>query len=274
MLSSMRHVYLLSDATGETVEKVARAALTQFKDIDVRLHRVGSIRNQDDILRALEEVSGEPGIIFYTLVNSELAQFVKDQAELRQLEAVDLITPLLYKLAEFLEMRPQKLPGLQYEMNSDYYRRMEAVDFTVKQDDGQEPRNLHKADIVLVGVSRSSKTPLSMYLAHKGYKVANVPIIKGIDPPPELEQVEPERVVGLIIDTQRLVDIRSARLRNLRQSPRGNYADYQQVEEELTYCRRYYRGHPAWLVINVTNKSVEESAAEILSRLHGEIRHD
>ncbi|HJV36934.1 pyruvate, water dikinase regulatory protein [Geomonas sp.] len=274
MLPSVRHVYLLSDATGETVEKVARAALTQFKDIDVRLHRVGSIRNQDDILRALDEVSGAPGIIFYTLVNSELAQFVKDQAEIRQLEAVDLITPLLYKLAEFLEMRPQKLPGLQYEMNSDYYRRMEAVDFTVKQDDGQEPRNLHKADIVLVGVSRSSKTPLSMYLAHKGYKVANVPIIQGIEPPPELEQVEPERVVGLMIDAQRLVEIRCARLRTLRQSPRGNYADYQQVEDELAYCRRYYRAHPAWLVINVTNKSVEESAAEILSRLHGEIRHD
>jgi regulator of PEP synthase PpsR (kinase-PPPase family) len=270
----MNHVYLLSDATGETVERVARAALTQFKDADVRLHRMGQIRNRDDILRALDEVSREPGIIFYTLVNTELAQFVRTETESRQFEAVDFITPLLFKLAEFLEMRPQKLPGLQYEMNSEYYRRMEAVDFTVKQDDGQEPRNLYKADIILVGVSRSSKTPLSMYLAHKGYKVANVPLVKGIDPPAELEEVEPERVVGLIIDTQRLVDIRCARLKNLRQSPRGSYADYRQVEEELSLCRRYYRAHPAWLVIDVTNKSVEESAAEILSRLDGEIRHD
>ena len=270
----MNHVYLLSDATGETVERVARAALTQFKDVDVRLHRVGQIRNSEDIERALDEVSREPGIIFYTLVNTELAQLVRNEAEARQLEAVDLITPLLFKLAEFLEMRPQKLPGLQYEMNSEYYRRMEAVDFTVKQDDGQEPRNLHKADIVLVGVSRSSKTPLSMYLAHKGYKVANVPLVQGIDPPEELEEVDPARVVGLIIETQRLVDIRCARLRNLRQSPRGSYADYRQVEEELALCRRYYRAHPEWIVIDVTNKSVEESAAEILSRLHGEIRHD
>jgi regulator of PEP synthase PpsR (kinase-PPPase family) len=270
----MNHVYLLSDATGETVERVARAALTQFKDVDVRVHKFGQIRNSDDIVRAMDEMNAEQGILFYTLVNTELAQFVKDEAATRQIEAVDLITPLLYKLAEFLGMRPQKLPGLQYEMNSEYYRRMEAVDFTVKQDDGQEPRNLHKADIVLVGVSRSSKTPLSMYLAHKGYKVANVPIIPGIDAPPELELVQPERVVGLTISTQRLVDIRSARLRNLRQSPRGSYADYQQVEEELAHCRRFYRAHPAWLVIDVTNKSVEESAAEILSRLHGEIRHD
>jgi [pyruvate, water dikinase]-phosphate phosphotransferase / [pyruvate, water dikinase] kinase len=270
----MNHVYLLSDATGETVERVARAALTQFKDVDVKLHRVGQIRGREDILRALDEVTGDRAIIFYTLVNTELAQFVRTEAEARQIEAVDLITPLLYKLGEFLEMRPQKLPGLQYEMNSEYYRRMEAVDFTVKQDDGQEPRNLHKADIVLVGVSRSSKTPLSMYLAHKGYKVANVPIIQGIEPPVELEQVDQDRVVGLMIETQRLVDIRSARLRNLRQSPRGSYADYRIVEDELAYCRRYYRSHPGWVVIDVTNKSVEESAAEIMSRLHGEKRHD
>jgi [pyruvate, water dikinase]-phosphate phosphotransferase / [pyruvate, water dikinase] kinase len=270
----MNHVYLFSDATGETVERVARAALTQFRDVDIRLHKVGQIRAKEDILHALDEVSAEPGVIFYTLVNTELAQFMRNEAEARQLDAVDMITPLLYKLGEFLGKRPQKLPGLQYEMNSEYYRRMEAVDFTVKQDDGQEPRNLHKADIVLVGVSRSSKTPLSMYLANKGYKVANVPIVQGIEPPVELEQVDPGRVVGLIIDTQRLVDIRSARLRNMRQSPRGSYADYRQVEEELSFCRRYYRSHPSWIVIDVTNKSVEESAAEIVSRLHGDLRHD
>src|SRR4029078_3924996 len=131
--------------------------------------------------------------------------------------------------------RPQKLPGLQYEMNSEYYRRMEAVDFTVKQDDGQEPRHLHNADIDAVGVSRTSKTPLSMYLAHKGYKVANVPLIQGLEPPAELGQVEQTRVVGPVSDAQRLVEIRSARLRNLRQSPKGSYADYRQVEDELSF---------------------------------------
>lgn len=270
----MKHVYLLSDATGETVERVARAALTQFRDVDVMLHRVGQVRNREDIVRALDEMSDEPGIIFYTLVDDNLAQLVKNETERRHLEAVDLITPLLFKLAEFLNTPPQQVPGLQYQMNSEYYQRMEAVDFTVKQDDGQEPRNLYKADIVLVGVSRTSKTPLSMYLAHKGYKVANVPLVPGIDPPPELAKVRQERVVGLIINTQRLVDIRSARLRNLGQSPRGSYADYKQVEDELSFCRRYYRAHPEWLVIDVTNKSVEESAAEILSRLYGELRRD
>src|SRR3954454_8666133 len=124
----MKHVYLLSDATGETVERVARAALTQFRDVDVILHRVGQVRNREDIARALDEVSREPGIVFYTLVNTELAQYVRNETELRRLEAVDLITPLLFKLAEFLNTPPQKVPGLQYEMNSEYYRRMEAVD--------------------------------------------------------------------------------------------------------------------------------------------------
>lgn len=261
-----QHVYLLSDATGETVERVVRAALTQFRDIDVRLHRVGQLRSREDIIRALDEVKKQPGIIFYTLVDTELSQLIRNEAEHQELEAVDLLTFLLYKLADFLGTPPQKVPGLLYQLNADYFKRMEAVDFTVKQDDGQEPRNLYKADIILIGVSRTSKTPLSMYLAHKGYKVANVPLVKGIEPPEELFQVDPVRVVGLLIDSKRLVDIRSARLRNMRQSPRGNYADHQKVEEELEYCRRFYRQHPEWLIIDVTSKSVEESAAEILKR--------
>ena len=266
----MQHVHLLSDATGETVERVVSAALTQFRDAEVRLHRIGQLRTREDIIRALDESETQPGIIFYTLVDTELAQLVRSEAERRELEAVDLITPLLYKLAEFLGTPPQKVPGLLYELNAGYYKRVEAVDFTVKQDDGQEPRNLFKADMVLIGVSRTSKTPLSMYLAHKGYKVANVPLVKGIEPPEELFQVDPGRVVGLLIDPKRLVEIRSARLRNMRQSPRGSYADYRQVEEELESCRRFYRQHPEWLVIDVTSKSVEESASEILMRYHRE----
>ncbi len=262
----MQRIYLFSDATGETVERVVRAALTQFKNVDVKLHRMSRLRTREDISLSLDEAARQPGVIFYTLVDNELAQYLYNEANRRQLEAIDLITPLLFRLASLLGIQPQEEPGLLYQLNSEYYKRMEAVDFTVKQDDGQEPRNLYKADIVLVGVSRTSKTPLSMYLAHKGYKVANVPLVMGIEPPAELYQVENSRVVGLIIDTKRLVDIRSARLRNMRQSPRGSYADYHGVEEELAFCRKIYRKHPEWQIIDVTNKSVEESAAEILKR--------
>ncbi|HWI40406.1 MAG TPA: pyruvate, water dikinase regulatory protein, partial [Verrucomicrobiae bacterium] len=186
------------------------------------------------------------------------------------LETVDLITPLLYKLADFFQVPPQKEPGLLYELNADYYKRVEAVNFTVKQDDGQDVRNLYKADIVLVGASRTSKTPLSMYLAHRGYKVANVPLVNGIDPPAELDEVDPNKVVGLVIEPRRLVELRAERLRQLRQSPRSSYADYDAVTEEIDYCRRIYRKHPKWLVLDVTTRSVEESASEILKKIGGD----
>jgi regulator of PEP synthase PpsR (kinase-PPPase family) len=262
------HIYIFSDSTGETAERGVRAALSQFKDVDVKLHRYSKILSRDELVQALEMAVKEPGILFYTLVNPEHGQLLRDFAETHGLESVDLISPLLFKLSDFFGMAPQEVPGLLYQLDSEYYKRVEAVNFTVKQDDGQEPRNLAKADIVLVGVSRTSKTPLSMYLAHKGYKVANVPLVKGIDPPRELFDVAQDRVVGLIIEPRRLVELRSARLRNMRQTSRGSYAEYEGVVEELEFCRQFYRKHPEWLIIDVTSKSVEESAAEILKKVN------
>lgn len=262
------HIYLLSDATGGTVEMVVSAALSQFKGVDYRLHRFNRLRTRDDILDAVSKAAKEPGIVIYTLVNPEHGQLLRDLAETQGLVTVDLISPLIYKLSDYFGTPPQAVPGLLYKLDADYYRRMDAVNFTVKHDDGQEPGNLYKADIVLIGVSRTSKTPLSMYLAHRGYKVANIPLVKGVDPPQELFAVDRKRVVGLIIEGKRLSELRSARLRNMRQNPRGDYADFTKVEEELEYCRRLYRKHPEWLVIDVTNKSVEESAAELLKRLN------
>lgn len=262
------HLYLFSDATGETVERIVRAVLSQFRNVSIKLHRFGRLRTEEDILSAVGEAAREPGMIFYTLVNAHLAQFLANEVEAHGLEAMDLLSPLLYKLSDFIGISPQQEPGLLHQINAEYHRRVEAVNFTVKQDDGQELRNLHKADIVLVGVSRSSKTPLSMYLAHKGYRVANVPLVKDIPAPRELDEIDQKKVVGLMLDAKRLVELRAARLRNLRQSPRGSYADYERVEEELEACRQVYRKHPEWLVLDVTNKSVEEAAAEILKRLN------
>jgi len=262
------HLYLLSDATGETVEHVARAALSQFKGVDIKLHKFTNLRSRSDVLRAVEGATGQRGLVVYTLVDPDLTQLLRSEVANHGLEAVDLINPLIYKLAALFEVPPQEEPGLLYQISAEYYKRVEAVNFTVKQDDGQELRNLCKADFVLVGVSRTSKTPLSMYLAHKGYKVANVPLVKGIDPPRELFQIDQKKVVALIIDAKRLVELRSARLRNLRQNPRGSYADYEEVEEELDSCRQLYRRHPEWQMVDVTNKSVEESASEILRKLN------
>jgi len=269
-VNGMYHVYLFSDATGETVERVLLAAMSQFRDVEIKLHRVSNLRTRGDVVAAVEEVVKHQGIIIYTLVNTEMAQLVNDESAVHGLTAVDLISPLLFKLSGYFGVTPREQPGLLYQMNSEYYKRVEAVDFTVKMDDGQDPRNLHKADIVFVGVSRTSKTPLSMYLAHKGYKVANVPLVNGIEPPRELFKIDQRRIVALCIDPRRLVELRSARLRNMGQPARSSYADFEKVVEELTYCKRLYRQHPDWLQIDVTHKAVEETAAEIIKKLQAD----
>jgi [pyruvate, water dikinase]-phosphate phosphotransferase / [pyruvate, water dikinase] kinase len=263
----MKIIYVISDATGETAERVIRAALSQFYDEEVRVVRLCRIHNQADVHQAMSVAVHEPGMIAYTLVDPQLSQMVGLLAEEHGLYAVDLLSGLIYSLSRFLGATSQEKPGLLHRIDTDYFKRMEAVNFTVTHDDGQETRNLHKADLVLVGASRSSKTPLSMYLAHKGYKVANVPLVKGIDPPEELFQIDQGKIVGLIIDPKRLVEIRTSRLINMRQSPRGIYADYQHVEDEITYCKRLYRRHSEWMVIDVTNKSVEEASSEIMRRM-------
>ncbi|MBT0664844.1 kinase/pyrophosphorylase [Geobacter pelophilus] len=265
---AVQHLYLLSDSTGETVERVVRAALSQFQGGNSRLHRLSGLRSRADIDDALAGPKGTPGLIIYTLVNPDLAEYLRNEVEHYGLDAIDLISPLLYKLSDLLGRAPREEPGLLHQVDTEYFKRVEAVNFTVKQDDGQELRHLYRADMVLVGVSRTSKTPLSIYLAHKGYKVANVPLVKGIEPPRELFEIDQKKVVGLLIDARRLVELRSARLRNLRQNPRGSYADFEVVEDELEWCRRIYRNNSQWQVIDVTNKSVEESAAEILRRVN------
>lgn len=269
----MNHIiYVISDSTGETAERVIRAALSQFYDNEVRVQRLRQVRNQDDIHQAFSVVVHEPGMVAYTLVDPQLAESVERLAEEHGLFTVDLLSGLIYSLSRFLGSASKEKAGLLHRIDTDYHKRVEAVNFTVKHDDGQETRYLHKADLVLVGVSRSSKTPLSMYLAHKGYKVANVPLVQGIEPPEELFQIDQSRIVALIIDPKRLVEIRTSRLITMQQSPKASYADYEQVEEELNSCKKLYRRHPEWMVINVTNKSVEEAASDILRRMDTVLR--
>ena len=269
----MKNIYVLSDSTGETAERVVKAALSQFGNADVRIVRLVKVSNQQEVQQAVDRVEAEEGLLVYTLVDIELAVAVHTIAEEKGLMAFDLLSPFLNILSVFLGAEAESTPGLLHQIDTNYFKRMEAVNFTVKHDDGQETRGLEKADLVLVGVSRSSKTPLSMYLAHKGYKVANVPLVKGIDPPDELDRIDPKKVVGLLISPKRLVDIRTSRLVNMGQSMKSNYADYELVEEEITFCRQYYRHHPEWLMIDVTNKSVEESASEILRRLGSQVEY-
>jgi regulator of PEP synthase PpsR (kinase-PPPase family) len=259
-------IYLLSDATGETAEKMVTAALTQFRDKPVRIKRINNVRTKNQVYEALDEALACGALVVYTIVNRDLAQLIHDECHGLGLTSIDLLTPLLMKLADSFGRSPKETPGLLHGVDEAYFRRIEAIEFTVKHDDGQEPRNLRHADIVLVGVSRTSKTPLSIYLAHRGWKVANIPLVKDIDPPAELFEIDAKRVAGLVIDPQRLVELRAARLRNLGQDPRAAYADYEQIEDELLYARKYFRNHP-WVVIDVSGKSIEETANEVLVKL-------
>lgn len=259
-------VFLLSDATGETAENIVNAALTQFRGQSVQINRICNVRSKNQVYEALDAAVAQRALVIYTMVNCELSRLVHDECEALGLTSLDIMTPLLMKCSEFLGATPNETPGLLHGVDEEYFRRIEAVEFTVRNDDGQETRFLNKADIVLVGVSRTSKTPLSIYLAHRGWKVANIPLVSGIAPPKELLEMNHKRVIGLVINPERLVELRASRLRNLGQDPRTAYADFEQVETELKQAKTFFRKQK-WSIVNVTGKAVEETANEVLVKL-------
>ena len=265
-MSSGKKVLLLSDATGETAEKMVSAALTQFQHEDAQVTRVSNVRSKNQVYTALDKAAQQQAMIIYTIVNRDLSRLVHEECSAMGLISVDILTPLLVRLSDFLGTTPNETPGLLHNVDDDYFRRIDAIEFTVRNDDGQETRFLNKADIVLVGVSRTSKTPLSMYLAHRGWKVANIPLVSGIEPPQELLNMLHSRVCGLIIRSERLVELRAARLRNLGQDPRKAYAQFEQIEEELQEAKKFFR-RQKWSIVDVTGKAVEETANEVLVKL-------
>ncbi len=265
-MTTAHPIYLLSDATGETAEKMVTAALTQFRDKPIRFKRISNVRTKNQVYEALDDALNQRALVVYTIVNRELGQLVHDECDSLGLASLDLLTPLLLKVAQHVGRSPGETPGLLHSVDDAYFKRIEAIEFTVKHDDGQEPRNLHQADVVLAGVSRTSKTPLSIYMAHRGWKVANVPLVKGIDPPPQLFEVDPKRVAGLVIDPHRLAEVRASRLRNLGQDPRVAYADLEGIDEEIRFARDLYRRNK-WVVVDVTGKAIEETANEVLVKL-------
>jgi len=266
---SRRTVFVLSDATGETAEKVVRAALLQFADVPVSLRLYPRVRNEIE-MREIVLRSREAGaLIVFTLVNADAREQLWRICQEENVQPVDIIGSLMTRLSGYLEARPSGVPGLLHAVSDEYFRRVDAVDFTVKNDDGAEPRNLPRADLVLVGVSRTSKTPLSMYLAQKGYKVANVPLVVGLDPPPELFGLPQHRIFALTIQIEALVKIRQVRLKHLGLPPDTGYGMRQHIAAEIAHANELYRKHPEWPVLDVTNRAIEETASDIL-RLLGE----
>ena len=260
----MKNIMIISDATGETAERMVRAATLQFKDTPVNIRTYSRVRLETEVEQLIERAAELHALVVFTVVNPEERDILLRLIERHNVDAVDLIGSFIGKLASFLGTQPQGVPGLLHALDADYFRRMEAVDFAVKNDDGSEPRNLPKADLVLVGVSRTSKTPLSTYLAQRGLKVANVPLVLGVDPPAELDQVSDDRVYGLVIQPDSLARIRQQRLKHLGMPTDASYGARAQIEKEISYSREIFRKHPRWPVIDVTSKAIEETAADIL----------
>lgn len=257
-------IFAVSDATGATAEMVVRAALAQFQAAEVEILRLPNIRTVGEVRRAIETAQASKGIIVHTLVSEELRQAVLREGRERGVEIIDLIGPLLLRMSDQLRIPPLMQPGLFRQLGQEHLHRIEAIEYTFKHDDGQDPLGLDRAEIVFVGVSRTSKTPLSLYLAGKGWRVANVPVILHLPLPSRLMTIDQGRIVGLIVGVERLVELRRARLERKLAPVAEAYAKLEDVRVELSYSRSLFR-KAGWPVIDMTSKSIEEAASEVLT---------
>jgi regulator of PEP synthase PpsR (kinase-PPPase family) len=254
-------IFVVSDGTGETATSAVHAAMLQFH-AKWNLRTFVGVRYESEVRRIAAKAKTSGALIVFTLVDDQMVQTLIGEATHRGVPVVDLLGPVLRKVAETLKARPRSQPGLLHGMSDGYFRRIEAVEFTVRHDDGANPATLFDADLVLAGISRTSKTPLSMYLAQRGYKVGNVPIVPGVDLPREIFDLDPRKVFGLTIDPSAMITIRQARVRALG-TPYTDYASSDAVLEELRYGRRIFRQH-GWRVVDVSGRAVEENAARII----------
>ena len=263
-----RRIILLSDGTGETAALMTKAAMVQFSDQNVFFNRYKNVRNETQIDAILESACetqiAQPDLVIYTMVSPELRAFLLSAAVKRGIPTIDLLGPLLHGLGSYFGYKPNAIAGLLHNVGESYFHRISAMEYTLQHDDGRDLTELDQADLIILGISRTSKTPLSMYLSHQGWKIANVPLIKGFEVPPEVYAVDQRRVIGLTIDATELATIRRNRLERLGQDKGGDYADPEKVIEETEYAGEIFSKHRRWPVFNVTGKALEEIAAEII----------
>lgn len=256
-------IYVISDSLGETAEQVARASISQFATTDYEIKRYSYVLDEENLGDILNLAKEENSVILYTLVNLKFVEQLVSFCSRENIPNVDLLSDLINCIALRTNLVPKREPGVIRKLDEKYFRRVEAIEFAVKYDDGKDPRGFEKADIVLIGISRTSKTPLSMYLANKNIKVANIPLVPEAEPPRELFDISPRKIVGLTNSPQKLNQIRTERLKALGLASNANYASYQRILEEISYAETIMRriGCP---IINVANKAIEETAGIIL----------
>jgi [pyruvate, water dikinase]-phosphate phosphotransferase / [pyruvate, water dikinase] kinase len=271
---SFFHLHLISDATGETLLAVGRAAAAQYATVSSIEHVFPLIRTQKQLNHALSEVEANPGIVLYTLVDKDLSAHLETRCRELGLPCLSILGPVLGLFQNYLGAETTPRVGGQHTLNADYFRRIDALNFTMVHDDGQHTEDLEQADVILVGVSRTSKTPTSIYLANRGIKTANIPLVPGIDPPPQLATIAKPLVVGLYGSPERIVQIRQNRLLTLNaQQTDSAYIDRQAVSEEIAASRRLCAQH-GWPSIDVSRRSIEETAAAVIALLQGRRREE
>lgn len=255
-------IHIVSDSTGDTAARVARAAQNQFEQTRIEMFRHARVKDREQLARALEGVVGRRAAVFYTLVDPDLREAIVEIAHAEGLIVHDVLGPALNAITTASGAQATMLPGRHGPLDAQYFRRIAAIEFAVKHDDGRGAADLNQADIVLVGVSRTSKTPTSMHLGYLGYMTANVPLVRGIDPPPALFSVDRWKLVGLTIDADRLAGIRARRVRALAAGSNARYADLGEIHEELDSAAEMQRrlGCP---VLDVSELAIEEAAARV-----------
>lgn len=267
ILASYFHVHLVSDSTGETLNAVFKAATSQFAAAHAFEHIYALVRSRPQMERVLADIEGAPGLVLYTVMNPDLRRLLEARCSEIQMPAISVLDPFIEAFSDYLGLQQTRKAGAQHEMDDAYFKRIAAVDFTLSHDDGQMTWDLEPADVVVVGVSRTSKTPTCMYLANRGIKAANIPLVPGTEPPPSLFSLRKPLIVGLIASPERLAQIRQSRLGGMNAADHiDEYSDLETIRSEVLRAKRLYAKH-RWPVIDVTRKSVEETAAAILTRL-------
>ncbi len=258
------HIHLVSDATGETLDTVARATTACYHNHEAIQHAYSLVRTSKQLERVILEIEKQPGIVLFTMIDEELRHELETHCIRIGVPSISILDPVISTLANYLNAKSQPVIGGQHNLNADYFRRIEALNFTMVHDDGQHVQDIENADVILIGISRTSKTPTSIYLANRGVKVANVPLVPEIGIPPQLEKAQKPLVVGLIASTERIAQIRRHRLETLNEQTSTQYVDRAAITKEIAHMKKLCVRHN-WPVLDVTRRSIEETAAAILN---------
>ncbi len=263
-MKNTHQVYLISDSTGETLDRIFMALKAQFSNFNYELNQFSFTRTENQILTILKDAkSQESPIILYTVVNSKLAKFLSDEANKKKIPCFGVLGDLILNFSKILNQKATHEPSAQHVLDEDYYKRIEAIQFTMNHDDGNNTANILDSDIILIGVSRTSKTPTSIYLANKGLKTSNIPLVNEMIIPQDVMKSDSLCVIGLVTEAERLFDIRRNRLNSLKENEASDYTNLEKIRAEVDRSKKIFKQNK-WPIIDVTRKSVEETAASII----------